>query len=41
VVLAAEGGNVSRAADRLGVSRAKVRRFIEKTGLDLGALRKK
>jgi DNA-binding NtrC family response regulator len=41
VALAAEGGNVSRAADRLGLSRAKVRRFIEKAELDLGALRKK
>jgi DNA-binding NtrC family response regulator len=41
VALAAEGGNVSRAADRLGLSRAKVRRFIEKSGLDVSTLRKK
>jgi DNA-binding NtrC family response regulator len=39
--LAAEGGNVSRAAIRLGISRAKVRRFIEKTGLDPVAFRKR
>jgi DNA-binding NtrC family response regulator len=39
--LVAEGGNVSRAADRLGFSRAKVRRFVEKAGLDLRAMRKR
>jgi transcriptional regulator of acetoin/glycerol metabolism len=30
--LAAEGGNASRAAARLGISRSKVRRFIERQG---------
>ena len=34
--LAAEGGNASRAAARLGISRGKVRRFVEKHGLDRG-----
>jgi len=32
VALAAEDGNASRAAARLGISRGKVRRFIERTG---------
>jgi DNA-binding NtrC family response regulator len=32
VALESEGGNVSRAAARLGVSRAKVRRWVEKHG---------
>ncbi|MBL9103716.1 MAG: sigma-54-dependent Fis family transcriptional regulator [Myxococcales bacterium] len=39
--LRAEQGNVSQAAARLGVSRAKVRRFVEKAGLDVGALRRR
>jgi DNA-binding NtrC family response regulator len=39
--LAAEGGNTSRAAARLGISRAKVRRFAERHGFDLEAMRKK
>ena len=41
VALAAEGGSATRAAARLGISRGKVRRFIEKQGLDVGASRKK
>lgn len=32
-------GNVSRAASQLGVSRSKVRRFVERTGVDLATLR--
>jgi transcriptional regulator of acetoin/glycerol metabolism len=32
--LAAEGGSATRAAARLGISRGKVRRFMEKQGLD-------
>ena len=38
--LRATDGNVSRAAKQLGISRAKVRRFIEKTGIDLDTLRR-
>ena len=34
-------GNVSQAAANLGISRAKVRRFIERTGLDVGTLRRR
>lgn len=33
-------GNVSQAATALGMSRAKVRRFIEKSGLDVAAMKK-
>jgi DNA-binding NtrC family response regulator len=33
VALEAESGNVSRAAARLGISRGKVRRFVDKYGL--------
>jgi transcriptional regulator with PAS, ATPase and Fis domain len=35
------GGNVSQASSLLGMTRAKVRRFIEKTGLDVTTLKKK
>lgn len=35
------GGNVLQASSLLGMTRAKVRRFIEKTGLDVTTLRKK
>ncbi len=35
------GGNVLRASSLLGMTRAKVRRFIDKTGLDVTTLRKK
>ncbi|MCA9692725.1 MAG: sigma 54-interacting transcriptional regulator, partial [Myxococcales bacterium] len=34
------GGNVSQAATALGLSRGKVRRYVEKAGLDLDALRR-
>ncbi|MDI1446362.1 sigma 54-interacting transcriptional regulator [Polyangium sp. 6x1] len=37
--LRAEQGNVARAAARLGVTRGRVRRFIERQGLDVRALR--
>ncbi len=39
--LAAEDGNTSRAAARLGISRAKVRRFAERHGFDLETMRKR
>jgi transcriptional regulator with GAF, ATPase, and Fis domain len=35
------GGNVSQASSLLGMTRAKVRRFIEKTSLDVNTLKKK
>lgn len=35
------GGNVSRASEMLGMTRSKVRRFIEKTGQDVSSMRKK
>lgn len=35
------GGNVLRASSLLGMSRAKVRRFIEKAGVDVTAMKKK
>ncbi|HLT36905.1 MAG TPA: sigma 54-interacting transcriptional regulator [Enhygromyxa sp.] len=38
--LRAADGNVSRAAKQLGISRSKVRRFVEKAGIDLDALRR-
>jgi transcriptional regulator of acetoin/glycerol metabolism len=38
--LRAADGNVSVAAKRLGISRSKVRRFVEKAGIDLTALRR-
>jgi DNA-binding NtrC family response regulator len=37
--LRAERGNVARAAARLGVARIRVRRFVEREGIDLRALR--
>lgn len=39
--LAAEHGNVARAAALLGVTRGRVRRFIERRGIDVRALRSK
>jgi transcriptional regulator with GAF, ATPase, and Fis domain len=39
VALRAEQGNVARAAARLGVARSRVRRFIERQGIDVRALR--
>jgi DNA-binding NtrC family response regulator len=38
--LRAERGNVSRAAGRLSITRSKLRRFIEREGVDLEALRR-
>jgi hypothetical protein len=38
-VLRGERGNVARTAARLGLSRSRVRRFIEREGIDLPALR--
>ncbi len=37
--LRAERGNITRAATRLGLSRSRLRRFIERAGIDLSALR--
>jgi DNA-binding NtrC family response regulator len=37
--LRAEQGNVARAAARLGLSRARLRRFIERQGIDVRSLR--
>jgi DNA-binding NtrC family response regulator len=37
--LRAEQGNVARAAARLGLSRSRLRRFIERAGIDVQALR--
>jgi DNA-binding NtrC family response regulator len=37
--LKAEQGNVARAAARLGVARSRVRRFIERHGIDVKALK--
>jgi DNA-binding NtrC family response regulator len=37
--LRAEQGNVARAAARLGITRARVRRFVERQGIDVRALR--
>jgi DNA-binding NtrC family response regulator len=37
--LRAEQGNVARAAARLGVARSRVRRFVERQGIDVRALR--
>jgi transcriptional regulator of acetoin/glycerol metabolism len=38
--LRAADGNVSLAAKQLGISRSKVRRFVEKAGIDLATLRR-
>ena len=37
--LRAEQGNVARAAARLGLARSRVRRFIERQGIDVTAFR--
>lgn len=37
----AASGNVSQAALELGITRSKVRRFVDKAGLDLAAMRRK
>jgi transcriptional regulator with GAF, ATPase, and Fis domain len=37
--LRVENGNVNRAATRLGMSRARLRRLIERNGIDVAALR--
>ncbi len=37
--LRAEQGNIARAAARLGLSRSRVRRFIERQGIDVTTLR--
>ncbi len=37
--LTAERGNITRTAARLGLSRSRLRRFIERAGIDVEALR--
>jgi transcriptional regulator of acetoin/glycerol metabolism len=39
--LGAEQGNVARAAARLGISRSRMRRFVERRGIDVALLRSK